>query len=57
MAINRECEYLETLRTIYKIALGDTWKSGRRIRKECRKTLGDIECAVLKKEWECEQCA
>ena len=39
MAINRELEYLESLRTIYKCALGD------------------IECVVLKKEWECEQCA
>ena len=57
MAINRELEYLEALRTIYKCVLGDKWKGGRKARKICRDTLGDIECAVLKKEWECEQCA
>ena len=57
MAINRELEYLESLRTIYKCALGDKWKGGRKIRRICREKLGDIECAVLKKEWECEQCA
>ena len=57
MAINRELEYLESLRTIYKCALGDKWKGGRKIRRICREKLGDIECAVLKKEWECERCA
>ncbi len=54
---NRESEYRDALRVIYKYALGGNWKADRAIRRVCIYILGEIECSILKREWEAEKCA